>query len=222
MRIAVTKPERMCLSRVGGSLASDRLLESEVQEMTASSFIRSGLLSILLVPFALGQGHGSGGMQGQGRQGQGQQSGGFGRQDRMRPRANRQQQDQYRLCSRALSRVRKRIRAMARITTVSSINLQQARELNERLVDDLHSMEQEQQSFTGSLTAEQKTAAGTRLQQIHERQQDLESFSEALGFELDQVSVEGSAVQEQVRKLEDTSRSLEEQHHNLAEDLGID
>ncbi len=111
---------------------------------------------------------------------------------------------------------------MARIAAGSSLNLQSANELYTQLVEDLHAQQQEQQSLTQSLTDEQRTANQDRLKEMSQREQDLELFSEALGFELEQASIDNSKVQEQVRKLDETSKSLDKQQHHLAEDLGID
>lgn len=121
-----------------------------------------------------------------------------------------------------MNRFRKRVRAMARIAAGSSLNLQSANELYTQLVEDLHAQQQEQQSLTQSLTDEQRTANQDRLKEMSQREQDLELFSEALGFELEQASIDNGKIQEQVRKLDEASKSLDKQQHHLAEDLGID
>ncbi len=195
--------------------------------MRVSFFMRVGLSAILLVPLTFGQGRGSGGMQGQGRQGQGQ-SPGFGSQDRVRLRAHatQQQQERYRTCSQTMSRVRKRIRAMARVASASSFNLPQAQQLHEQIASDLQAMAQEQKALAEILTDEQRAANQNRLQQVAEKQRDLEFFSDALGFELDQASAEDSKVpqkvQEKVQSMGQLSRSLQKQQEELAENLGVD
>jgi chromosome segregation ATPase len=195
--------------------------------MSIPFFVRVGLSAILLVPLVFGQGRNFGGMQGQGRQGQGRLPG-VGNQDRARLRvhATQQQQDRYRVCSRTMNRLRKRVRTMARIVSASNFSLQQAQQLHEQIAKDLRAMTEQQQSFAESLSDEQRTANQKRLQQVAEKHRDLEFLSDALGFELEQASTtEGKTqerLQEQVGKMEQLSRSLEKQQQELAADLGLD
>jgi hypothetical protein len=190
-------------------------------------FMRVGLTAILLFPFTFGQGRNSTGMQGHGRQGQNQFPGARGQdRTRLRVHATQQQRDRYRVCSQTMNRFRKRIRAMARLASASNFNLQQAQQLREQIAKDLQAMTEQQQSFTESLTDEQRTANQQRLQELSEKQRDLGFLSDALGFELEQTGVEDGKiqkrVQEQVQKMDQLSRSLEKQQQGLAADLGVD
>jgi hypothetical protein len=173
-----------------------------------------------------GQGRqGQGGVQGQGRQGSGAMQGqGMGgqAQQRMRLHANRQQRDQYRVCSQSMSRVRTRVRQMSQLAAGKTVYREQALQMRERLRNELQQMHQDQERLTSSLSEEQRTAQQTRLEQLSRTQKDLDAFSEALGFELDQASLDQDKIREQTKKMDRTTTELQKQQRALAADLGIE
>lgn len=191
--------------------------------MSIRCVVLTGLAGILLLPIALAQGRGSGGMQGQGRKGQGAPPFAGNPPTGSRPtRGTQQQQARYRVCEQSLNRFRKRVRAMAKLGSANTFNRQQLTELQDQLLTDLQSIQQDRQSLAESLSEEQKSANQARLQEMTRSQEDLELFSEALGFELEQADIDSSKVQKNVEQLEKASRALEKQQHSLAESLGVD
>lgn len=184
--------------------------------------LSTALATIFWVPLLLGQGRGSG--QGQGRQGQGPPpfSGNPQAGTRAQSIGARQQQQRYRDCQQAVHRVRKRLRAMSKAASLDALQARQMQELHNQLVNDMRAMEQEQQAFTAGLTEEQKSVNRAALAKMTQNQQDLELFSEALGFELDQAALEKEKIRENIRKLDETSRTLEKQQQQLAEQLDVD
>jgi hypothetical protein len=170
---------------------------------------------------------------GQGRQGmQGMQrgqnqspgmGGQMGQQDRQRMRihATDHQQAQYRTCTQSMDRVRSRIREMARLTKGQAIDRQQVHNLRQQLRNELQTMQQEQERLTQAFDNEQKAAVQNRVQQITQQQNDLEVFSDALGFELDQAELDRDKLRDQIRKLDRTSKELQQQQRDMAQDAGI-
>lgn len=191
--------------------------------MSIRCVVLTGLAGILFLPIALAQGRGSGGMQGQGRQGQGAPPFAGGSQTGPRlSRGTQQQQARYQVCEQSLRRFRKRVRTMAKLGSANTLNLEQLSDLQTQLLNDLQSIQQDQQSLTESLSEEQKSANQARLQEMTRSQQDLELFSEALGFELEQADIDSGKIKEKVQKLDEASRAFEKQQRGLAERLGVD
>lgn len=172
---------------------------------------------VLFVSSSLAQGRGPGRVQGQGPVTRGGAESGA----RSQLRGNPQQQYRYRACLQALRQVRKRIRAMAQIVSTNIVDFEVARNIQEQLARDLQSAEQEQRSFSSSLTDEQKERYQDRLLEILKSQEDLEFLSDALGFELGQSTLESDRIKDRARELEETSRMLEKQQHDLADALEI-
>ena len=163
---------------------------------------------------------------GRGPNGQGQAPTTFGAgpQGGMRSqiRGTPQQQQRYRVCEQAIHRIRKRIRAMAKIASADGLQLSQLVELQEQFGSDLQSLRQEQESLAASLSDEQKSADQDALHNLAKSQEDLELFSEALGFELEQTQANAENIKETIRKLKDASRTMETHLEGVAQDLGLD
>ncbi len=202
--------------------------------MISKSLFLAALLGMFSVPTLWAQGHGAGGMQGGQRQqgmsgmqrgqnqspGMGAQLGQQNRQ-RMRVHATQQQQQQYRTCTQSMERVRSRIREMARLSKSQPLNREQAQQLHQQLRNELQTMQQQREQLMTGLDQEQKAAVQNRAQQMNQAQMDLDSFSEALGFELNQVDPNRDKVREQVRNLERSSKQLQQQQREVAEEAGI-
>lgn len=192
------------------------------------------ILLCVAVP-GLAQRHGAGGMQGGQGQGQGMPGiqrgrnqspglvGQMGQQDRQRMRihATEQQQLQYRTCTQSMDRVRSQIREMTRSSRDKSINRQQMQELHQQLRTELQMMQQERERLITGFDNEQKAAIQSRLQQMKRAQTDLDYFSDALGFELNQSELDRDQVWEQVRHMDRTAKELQQQQRDMAEDAGI-
>ncbi len=193
-------------------------------------YLLAALLCMAAVPL-WAQGRGSGGMQGgQGRQGmpgmQGgqKQRGQMGQQDRQRMRihATQDQRTKYRNCTQSMQRVRSRIREMGRLTKNQPINRQQLLELHEQLRSEIQMMQQQQEALRSGFDEEQKAAVQELTQQMNRSHMDLDSFSEALAFELNQVDTNPDRLREQVRKMDRTTKQLEQQQHEMGADAGLD
>jgi chromosome segregation ATPase len=145
-----------------------------------------------------------------------------GQQQRQRTRATQQQQQQYRVCTDAMNRVRSRIREMARLAAAQALDVEQMQLLEEQLRSELQAMAQEQAQLTADLSEEQKSAAQDQLGKIAKGQEDLESFSEALGFELEQANLDEAQVREQVKKLDAAAKQLQKQQQELGSELEME
>ena len=145
-----------------------------------------------------------------------------GQQQRQRTRATQQQQEQYRVCTEAMNRVRSRIRQMTRLAAAQAMDMEQMQLLEEQLRSELQAMEQEQAQLTANLSEEQKSAAQDQLGKIAKGQEDLEAFSEALGFELEQATADEAQVGEQVKKLDAASKQLQKQQQELGSELEME
>lgn len=183
-----------------------------------------GLALTLALMIVLAQaqrpGGGTGGQRRAGGQRQmGQQA---GQQQRQRAGATQEQQKQYRVCTEALNRIRSRIRQMTRLAAAQPFNAQQMQALQEQLRVELQEVEQQQAQLTESLNEQQRTAVQDRLAEIAKHQQDLDSFTEALGFELDQAALQETKVREQVKKLDTAAKELQKQQRELGSELEIE
>jgi hypothetical protein len=150
------------------------------------------------------------------------QGAGLQTRQRLRIHATDQQRAQYRTCAQSLDRVRSRIRDMNRIMKGSAFNKQQALQAREQLRQELRTLRQEHERWVAGLDDEQKAAVPEPLQQMSRTRQQLEDWSEALGFELEQESVDSTAVLDQLRKLDNATRQLQQQQRDVASDLALE
>lgn len=146
----------------------------------------------------------------------------MGQPQSMRVLVTGEQQKHYQACVEAMNRVRNRIRQMSRLAVSSTVNLQQMQALEERLRSELLIMEQEEAQFTDSLSTEQKTELQKRLADIASETKDLNFFIDALGFELDQATIDRHKVREDVIKLDSGSKELQSQQRDLGSVLETD
>jgi chromosome segregation ATPase len=152
----------------------------------------------------------------------GNQGAGMQTRQRLRIHATDQQRAQYRTCTQSLDRLRTRIRDMNRIMNSAAFNKQQALQAREQLRNELRTMQQEHDRWVAGLDDEQKAAVSEQLQQMSRTRQPLEDWSEALGFELEQESVDSAAVRDQLRKLDKATRQLQQQQRDVASDLALE
>lgn len=186
----------------------------------------------------MGQGgSGMGGMQGGSGQGSGMGGSGMGsrqmggmdssqmqtRQQRRQQMHTTNQQDyKYNACRQAMTRVRARLHQMAKITRTQPLDVQQVDQLQDQLNSDIQDMEQQLDDLAASLNDEQKSADQKQLEKVMKETKDLEAWSEALGFELEQEKVDSAKVQEKVRKADTAAKELQKQERDLAVSLGIE
>ncbi len=183
------------------------------------------LFFLLCVPLAFAQGRG--GMRGQGQrngpvgQNRSAQQRGTQQQTRQRSQIASRQQAQYRKCDQAHARLQKRVREMNRVTRQQRMNTQQMRQAHQQFRTELRRMQQENESLMAGLDSQQKDRARNQIQNVSQNQEELVAFSDALGFELEQVTPDQDRIRDQVRDLDRSTRQLQERQHDLANELGL-
>lgn len=145
-----------------------------------------------------------------------------GQMQQQRVRATPQQQKQYTVCSEAMKRVRSRIRQMTRLAAVEGLDAQQMQAFREQLEAEWEAAQQEQAQLAESLSQEQKDAAQDQLQNMGKRAEELDSFTEALGFELDQATLDEDKVREQIKNLDAAAAELQQEQKKLGAELEMD
>jgi hypothetical protein len=142
-------------------------------------------------------------------------------QQRLRIHATDQQRQQYADCTRATQRLRTRLRDMSRLSQGQSIGAGQATQWREQLRNEIQAMQQEQEQLRAGLSDEQKQASARQLQQAKQSADQLEAWSEALGFELEQQNVDAAKVSKQADKMEGAAKKLQKQQQEIASSAGI-
>jgi hypothetical protein len=147
----------------------------------------------------------------------------MGQQDRQRMRvhATEKQQAQNRTCTQSMERVRTRVREIARATKGQPLNRQEMQRLHQQLRSELRTMQSEREELLSGLDDEQKAAVQNRVQEMNHLQMDLDSFSEALGFELDQLEPNPGRLREQARNLERTAKQLQQEQRDMSAEAGL-
>lgn len=188
-----------------------------------SAFVRGlALLLVLMALPALAQRPG-GNLGGQRRVGGQRQRGEqTGQQQRQRVRADQQQQKQYQVCAEAMNRLRNRVRQMRRLAAAQSFETREMQALEEQLLTEIQAVEQEQAQLTESLSTEQRAAVHDQLGKIAASQEELDSFAEALRFELDQETPDATQVREELKELDDLAKQLQTQQRELGDKLEIE
>lgn len=190
--------------------------------MKSAGFSSLALLLVVAVMPALGQRPG-GNMGGQRRMGGQRQMGPqSGQMQQQRVRATQQQQKQYTVCSEAMKRVRSRIRQMTRLAAAEGLDAQQMQALGEQLEAEWEAAQQEQAQLAESLSQEQKDAAQDQLQSMAKSTEELDSFAEALGFELGQAALDEGKVREQIKNLDAAAAELQQEQKKLGAELEMD
>jgi uncharacterized secreted protein with C-terminal beta-propeller domain len=111
---------------------------------------------------------------------------------------------------------------MSRLSQGKNMDSAQLRPMNQQLSNELQLIEQERERLAASLDEEQSAAAQNRLQQMSHNQQELQDFSEALDFELNQETVNNVKFREQVKKMNSVAEKLQNQQRDLSGELAID
>lgn len=146
-----------------------------------------------------------------------QDSGGGARQ-RQRIDASTQQRSQYRDCSQATKRLRSRVTEMNR-TINGAGPAGVTHRLRQQLRTELRSMQQEQERLRTKLTAEQQALVQEHLGNMERDREELMSLSDALEFELDQLTPDETKVHTQLRDMDRLATNLEKQQQKLGSEL---
>ncbi len=142
--------------------------------------------------------------------------------DRMRIQTTQQQRNQFQTCTQSSKQVRDRIREMKKATRGQSVNQQQMLQLRDRLRQDLQTMTQQRGQLQSAFNEEQKAVAQPRLQEMARDQNQLEEFSEALGFELEQATLDTDRVRDRIRDMDKSSKQLQDRERDLGSELALD
>ena len=133
-----------------------------------------------------------------------------------------ERRQQYQDCLRVTSRLRTRLRQMTRLGYGQSVSSDQATSWGREVRNEIRIMQQQQEQLRSSLTGQERTGAAERLQQLDRAQQQMEGFSEALGFELEQAVPDPVAIRDKARQTAASLRELQKQQRELADGLGIE
>lgn len=137
---------------------------------------------------------------------------------RLQAAARRQQ---YQDCLRITSRLRSRLRQMTRLGHGQSVSADQAASWRREVQNEIRTVQQQQELVRSHLTGQEQAEAAERLRQVDRAQQQLEGFSEALGFELEQAAPDPVQIRDKARQTDASVRDLQKQQHELADELGI-
>lgn len=137
---------------------------------------------------------------------------------RLQAAARRQQ---YQDCLRITGRLRSRLRQMTRLGHGQSVSADQAASWRREVRNEIQIMQQQQELVRSHLTGQEQAEAAERLRQVDRAQQQLEGFSEALGFELEQAAPDPVKIRDKARQTDASVRDLQKQQHELADELGI-
>ncbi len=179
------------------------------------------LLSVLLVVTpALAQGRHRNPAQGRGGTMTGvERPDAAGNAARQRVRATAPQRDQYTKCVQATERVRKRLREMTRAANKHAFTAAVAAEWREQFQNEFRQMQQEHERLMTDLTEEQKTAVQTPVKKAEQAKADLESFSDALAFELDAAEPDQGKIEDQGKKIAEAVQRLRTQYRAIGDCL---
>lgn len=172
-----------------------------------------------------GLAQGRGGMQGGGAPaGRGMTSQGQAQQRnqtdaRLQAAARRQQ---YQDCLRITSRLRARLSQMTHLGRSQSVSADQAASWRREVRNEIQIMQQQQELVRTHLTEQERSGSADRLRQVDRAQQQLEGFSEALGFELEQAAPDPVKIRDKARETDASVRDLQKQQRELADNLGIE
>ncbi len=133
-----------------------------------------------------------------------------------------ERRQQYQDCLRVTSRLRSRLRQMTSLGHGQSVSADQAMSWRREVQNEIRVMQQQQELVRAHLTQQERTQAAEHLRQVDRAQQQLEGFSEALAFELEQATLDPNAVRDKARQTDARVRDLQKQQRELADQLGIE
>lgn len=186
------------------------------------------LIALILVASSVSlaaQGRSGGGMGGgQMRQGQGRGAGGQGMgmgQDNMsQARAQDPQQQRYRECTQATTRLRKRLRTMSRLQSGAALNAGQALRYREQLRQETTLMIQERTDWLNTLSEQQKAAAREEIAGSENTKGKFQDLVDLLDFELGEPAVDSGKVRQNATHAEATVSQLEQEQQKIADLVG--
>ena len=173
------------------------------------------ILSVTVVAQSRGGGGGgAGGM----RPGQGQQRGygqgmgmGTGPGNSTQSQARTAQQDRYRECSQATSRLRQTLRKLSRLQTGVALSADQARRYREQLRQQLQLLLQERTDWLNAFTEEQTTEAQPEIASSANEVQKLQDLVDIMDLELGEESANTEKVRENAAKAEAAVQRVEQE-----------
>lgn len=179
-----------------------------------------GALLIVLGTQVMAQGRGSGG--GGMRQGQGQQKGygqgmGMGQGSASQPGVQTKQQDRYRECTQATSRLRKTLRKMSRGQSGVVLGADQARRYRRQLREQWQLLLQERSDWLSSLSEEQAAEVQPEIASSEGEVQKLKDLVDLMDLELGEESVNADKVREDAAKAEAATQRVEQEQQKLEE-----
>ncbi len=136
-----------------------------------------------------------------------------------RIRASAQQRDQYNKCVQLAERVRNRVREMTRAAKKHALTAELAAQWHEQLQNEIQQMQEEHERLLAGLTEEQKTAAEKPVKKAEQAKAELESFSDALAFELDAAELDQEKIEDQGKKIEAAVQRLRAQYRTIGDYL---
>ncbi len=142
-------------------------------------------------------------------------------QTRQQIQATSQQQLQYRSCVQSAEQLRTRLRQMKQLQKGDAISPEQAAQWREQVRTQLRQMQQEHERLMTGLSDEQQAGLQEPVKNANRAAQDLDTFSEALGFELEQAKLDTEKVRLQAQRMETSVAQLEKQYRAMGDELGI-
>lgn len=142
-------------------------------------------------------------------------------QQRQQIRATDQQKEQYRITMQSMDRLRTRIRNMERMVKGPEINKDQIREEQERLRNEIRSMEQEHLRFMEGLSAEQKMQIHHRLREMDQIRERINAHGQAMEGEVNRSNPELKEIAERVAEMEREINEWKKKFRELGQEMGI-
>lgn len=141
--------------------------------------------------------------------------------NQLRSQATNGQREQYRTANRSMERIHTQARDMARKSTGTTFNADQARQQRDQLRDQVRTMDQQNRGLMQGLDNQQRAAIEQRTQTMNQLQELINSHLRSMDRELAKTSPDRKRIAELARNLERDTQRYQQQYRDMGDDLSL-
>ncbi len=141
--------------------------------------------------------------------------------NQLRSQATNQQREQYRAANQSMERIHTQARDMARKSTGTRFNVDQARQQRDQLRDQVRTMDQQNRGLMQGLDNQQRAAVEQRTRSMDQLQEQIKSHLRSMDRELAKTSPDRKRIAELAQNVERDSQRYQQQYRDMGDDLSL-
>ncbi len=141
--------------------------------------------------------------------------------NQLQSQATNGQREQYRTANQSMERIHTQARDMARKSTGTTFNVDQARQQRDQLRDQVRTMDQQNRGLMQGLDNQQRAAVEQRTRSMDQLQEQIKSQLRSMDRELAKTSPDRKRIAELAQNVERDSQRYQQQYREMGDDLSL-